>query len=73
VDHRADIWAFGVALFEMVTRQKLFSGDDLTEIVASIVKEQPDLSVAPREVPRVLEACLRKDRHQRLQAIGIGA
>ena len=69
-DHRADIWAFGVVLYEMLTGRPLFQGEDLTEILASVVKEQPDLSAAPREAKRVLEACLKKDPKQRLQAIG---
>ncbi len=67
---RADIWAFGVVLYEMVTGKRLFHGEDLTEILASVVKQQPDLSAAPWEVHRLLEACLQKDPKMRLQAIG---
>src|SRR5271169_3723342 len=43
VDRRADIWAFGVVLYEMLTGQKLFKGDDLSEILAAVIKEEPKL------------------------------
>jgi Tol biopolymer transport system component len=69
-DARADIWAFGVVLYELLTGKRLFKGEDVTDTLASILKIQPDLSVAPYEVRRLLEACLQKDPKQRLQAIG---
>ena len=68
-DRRSDIWAFGVVLYEMLTGRKLFRGEDLTEILASVVKEQPDLSAAPSEVHKLLESCLQKDPKKRLQSI----
>jgi eukaryotic-like serine/threonine-protein kinase len=70
VDARADIWAFGVVLYEMLTARRLFRGEDLTETLASVVKETPNLSGIPHKVRRLLEACLEKDPRQRLQAIG---
>jgi serine/threonine protein kinase/Tol biopolymer transport system component len=70
VDRRADIWAFGVVLFELLTGKRLFQGEDLTETLASVVKERPDLSAAPERMRRLLEACLEKDPKKRLQAIG---
>ena len=70
VDHRADIWAFGVVLYEMTTGQKLFQGEQLTDVIAAVVKEQPDLRTVPRELQKVMEACLQKDSTKRLQAIG---
>jgi eukaryotic-like serine/threonine-protein kinase len=70
VDTRSDIWAFGVVLYEMLTSRRLFSGKTFTEILASVVKDEPDLSAAPRKVRRLLEACLQKDPTRRLQAIG---
>jgi serine/threonine protein kinase len=70
VDTRSDIWAFGVVLYEMLTARRLFKGEDLTETLASVVKEQPNLSAVPRKVRRLLEACLQKDPAHRLQAIG---
>jgi Tol biopolymer transport system component len=70
VTPRSDIWAFGVVLYEMLTRKRLFEGEDLTETLASVVKEQPDLSAAPFEVQRLLQACLQKDPRKRLRAVG---
>jgi len=70
VNPRADIWAFGVVLYEMITGRRLFQGEDLTETLASVVKESPDLSAVPAQVRRLLESCLQKDPKKRLQAIG---
>jgi eukaryotic-like serine/threonine-protein kinase len=70
VTPRADIWAFGVVLYEILTGNRLFQGEDLAEVLASVVKQDPDLSPAPWEVRRLLEACLQKDPKRRLQAIG---
>jgi len=70
VDARADIWAFGVVLYEMVTGQKLFKGDGLSEILASVLKEEPKLERAPEKLQHLLRSCLQKDPKQRLQAIG---
>ena len=70
VTPRTDIWAFGVVLYEILTGKQLFRGEDVTEVLASVVKDQPDLSAAPRQVQRLLEACLEKDPKKRLQAIG---
>ena len=70
VDKRADIWAFGVVLYEMLTGKRLFQGEDLTETLASVVKEQPDLSDVPAQVRRLLERCLEKDPKKRLRDIG---
>ena len=49
VDKRADIWAFGVVLFEMLTGRRLFGGDDMTDTIASVVTSQPDLTNVPAE------------------------
>ena len=70
VDKRADIWAFGVVFYEMLTGQRLFQGENLTEILASVIKEQPDLSAAPVEVRRLLARCLERDPKKRLRDIG---
>jgi Tol biopolymer transport system component len=70
VDKRADIWAFGVVLYEILTGKRLFEGDDLTETLASVVKDKPDLSGLPSNVRRLLERCLEKDPGKRLRDIG---
>ena len=74
VDRRTDIWAFGVVLFEMVTGHRPFSGETISETLASVLKADPDWSALPATVPpdfrRLLRRCLEKDPKRRLQAIG---
>jgi eukaryotic-like serine/threonine-protein kinase len=70
VDKRADIWAFGVVLYELLVGERPFHGEDLTEILASVVKESPDLSRVPLKARRLLGACLEKDPQRRLRDIG---
>ncbi len=70
VDRRADIWAFGVVLYEMLTGDRLFHGETTTDILAAVMKEEPDLNRVPAGIRRLLQACLRKDLKRRLQAIG---
>jgi len=64
VDKRADIWAFGVVLFEMLTGERLFAGENASEILASVIKEEPDWEQLPEDTPRsvvrLLQRCLRK-------------
>src|SRR5262245_53956590 len=70
VDKRADIWAFGVVLYELLTGKRPFQGGDVTDTLASVVKDQPDLNLIPSRVRRLVRACLEKDPRKRLQAIG---
>jgi eukaryotic-like serine/threonine-protein kinase len=70
VDKRADIWAFGVVLYEMVTGSQLFAGDSIAEVLGSVLKDQPDLSAAPAPVRRLLARCLERDLRKRLRDIG---
>jgi serine/threonine protein kinase len=70
VDKRADIWAFGVVLFELLTGKRLFDGETVSDTLAAVLKTEPDLNQVPAKVRRLLEACLQKDPKQRLQAIG---
>ena len=70
VDQRADIWAFGVVLFEMVTGKRLFHGESTTEILASVIKEEPEWDRVPVETRRLLRRCLEKDPQNRLRHIG---
>jgi serine/threonine-protein kinase len=74
VDRRSDIWAFGVVLFEMLAGKRLFGGESITDIVAAVLRAEPDWSALPAETPprirALLRRCLERDRQQRLQAIG---
>ena len=74
VDRRADIWAFGVILFEMLTGQQLFAGETASDTLAGILKTDPDWEQLPEDLPfqveRVLRRCLAKDPRQRLRDIG---
>jgi eukaryotic-like serine/threonine-protein kinase len=70
VDKRADIWAFGVVLYEMVTGKRLFEGATVSDSLAAILKEEPDLTLAPEKTRRLLRACLEKDPKKRLRDIG---
>ena len=76
VDKRTDIWAFGCVLFEMLTGQKPFDGETLTDIVAAIVKNEPDWRALPPGTPAAVQSvivrCLRKDPSQRLRDIADG-
>src|ERR1700681_4297265 len=69
VDKRADIWAFGVLLYELVTGERPFTGEDAAETLAAVIHKQPDLAKVPREARLLLEECLQKDPKQRLRDI----
>jgi serine/threonine protein kinase len=77
VDRRADIWAFGVILFEMLTGERLYSGETVTDIIAAVVTREPDWSKLPGDTPvalrRLLKRCLQKDPRKRLRDIGDAA
>jgi eukaryotic-like serine/threonine-protein kinase len=69
VDKRADIWAFGVVLYEMLTGRRLFHGETVSETLASVLKEEPSLDRIPAKAQRLLRSCLQKDPNQRLHDI----
>jgi serine/threonine protein kinase len=74
VDKRTDIWAFGCVLYEMLTGKAAFQGEDVTEILAAVVKSEVDLDLLPANIhPRVREViirCLQKDQKKRYRDIG---
>jgi eukaryotic-like serine/threonine-protein kinase len=70
VDKRADIWAFGVIVYEMLTGAHMFEGETVTDVLASVVRQDPDLSRVPVKVRPMLERCLEKDPKKRLRDVG---
>src|SRR5262249_29492648 len=74
VDKRADIWAFGVVLYEMLARKPMFTGETVSDILAGVLRADPDWSALPTDTPpavrRLLRRCLDRDRKRRLRDIG---
>jgi serine/threonine-protein kinase len=76
VDRRADNWAFGVVLYEMLTGRRPFGGDEISDTLAFVLTKEPDWSALPHGLPpslrRLLAHCLEKDPKRRLRDIGDG-
>src|SRR5262245_8338315 len=74
VDRRADVWSFGVVLFEMLSGRPLFEGETVTHVLAAVLKDEPDLDALPAPTPpairNLIRRCLKKKPRERLQAIG---
>ena len=70
VDKRADIWAFGVVFYEMLTGRRAFDGEDVSSILAAVLQSEPRWDGVPPNLRRVLESCLEKDPRKRLRDIG---
>jgi Tol biopolymer transport system component len=74
VDKRTDIWAFGCVLYELLTGKQAFTGEDITEILAAVVKSEPDWTALPAALPGkgrdLLRHCLQKDKRLRLRDAG---
>ncbi|MGH9253961.1 MAG: protein kinase domain-containing protein, partial [Vicinamibacterales bacterium] len=60
VDKRADVWAFGCVLYEMLTGRRAFTGEDVTETIAAVVRGEPDWSALPAALPPMLRVFLRR-------------
>ena len=71
-DSRSDLWAFGVVLMEMLTGRRVFEGETVSHVLASVLKDVPDLAALPGATPepvrRLLRRCLEKDRRLRLDS-----
>src|ERR671912_755143 len=70
VDKRSDMWALGVVLYELLTGRTLFGGETVTDIIAAVMRAEPDMSALPSETPssvrRLLRRCLQRDPRMRL-------
>jgi hypothetical protein len=71
VDRRADVWAFGCVLYEMLTARLAFGGETVTDVVGAIMRAEPDWNALPPDTPasvrRLLARCLQKDPQRRLR------
>ncbi|MBE0565136.1 MAG: serine/threonine protein kinase, partial [Krumholzibacteria bacterium] len=74
VDRRSDIWAFGVVLFEMLAGGRVFAGETVSDILAAVLKTDPDWAALPPDTPpalvRLLRRCFERDPRRRLRDIG---
>ena len=70
MDKRADIWAFGCVLYEMLSGRQAFAGENVSDTIAAILRQEPDWQALPAGTPPrirvLLERCLRKDSQQRM-------
>ena len=73
VDKRADIWSFGVVVYELLTSTSLFDAPTVTDTLASVLTKPLDLSPVPGRLRPVLERCLERDPRQRLRDMGDAA
>ena len=75
VDKRSDVWAFGVVLFEMLSGQRLFSGETVSHVLAGVLNTEPEWDALPTETPapvhKLLRRCLTKERRRRVPDIGM--
>src|SRR5579862_6879681 len=69
VDKRADVWAFGVVFYELLTGERLFKGEDVSDTLAQVLTKEPDLDKLPPKARKLLGRCLEKDPKQRLSSV----
>jgi serine/threonine-protein kinase len=70
VDKRADIWSFGVVLYEMLTGRRLFEGETVTDTLAAVLNREPEWDRVPANLRKLLQSCLEKDPKRRLRDLG---
>jgi Tol biopolymer transport system component/tRNA A-37 threonylcarbamoyl transferase component Bud32 len=70
VDRRADVWAFGVVFYEMLTGERLFAGETVSDTIAAVLTKEPNLARVPLPWRRLIGKCLEKDPRARLRDIG---
>ena len=74
VDKRTDVWAFGCVLYEMLTGKRAFEGETVSDVLAAVLKEDPDWAALPEQTPtavrKILRRCLQRDARLRLRDIG---
>ncbi len=74
IDKRADIWSFGVVMFEMLSGRRLFQGETASDTLAAVLRQDVDWSLLPKDLPaadrRLIERCLERDPKKRLRDIG---
>jgi serine/threonine-protein kinase len=74
-DKRTDVWAFGCVLYEMLAGKRAFEGDDVTDIIAAVVRAEPDWAALPSDLPEqirlLIRRCLDKDRRTRISDIAV--
>lgn len=70
LDRRTDMWAFGIVLMEMLTGRRVFGGETVSEVIAAVLKDEPDWSALPADTPapvrKLLRRCLERDRRKRM-------
>jgi len=75
VDKRADMWAFGVVLLEMLTGRETFTGETVSHVLAHVLTKDPDFTAIPADTPdairKLLRRCLEKDRKRRLDSAAV--
>jgi eukaryotic-like serine/threonine-protein kinase len=71
IDRRADVWAIGAVLYEMLTGRRAFAGDDLSDTLVSVLRDDPNWTALPADTPasvrQTLRVCLQKDPKQRVR------